>query len=88
MELQKKTAACENADTAAIRETVEELSELSSGELININERSCDKKDEDTPEEVAPTKQNTSNHRDTEIFHALKVPRIKCWKPIQTQKGS
>lgn len=87
MELQKKTADCENADTAAIRETVE-FSELSSGELININERSCDKKDEDMLEEVAPAKQNNSNHRDTEIFCALKVPRIKCWKSIQTQKGT
>lgn len=36
------------------------------------------------PEEVASAKQNTSNHRDAEIFRALKVLRIKCWKPIQT----
>lgn len=46
MELQKKTADCENVDTATVRETGDvQPQELSEGELIDINEESsCDKR--------------------------------------------
>lgn len=67
MELWKTIADCENVDMATVRETADiqpkEFSKLSSGELIDMHEASsCDKKDEDTPEEVAPA--NTLYYRD------------------------
>lgn len=66
---------------ATVQETADivqpkEFSKLSSGELIDMNEASsCAKKDEDTPEEVAPLK--TLYYRDIEIVHASKMQRVK-----------
>lgn len=48
----------------------------------DINEESCDEKDEDIPGELMPLKTFTLNGL-PEVFHNTESAKIKCWKMIQ-----